>query len=357
MLSPNILLYIMVISDGYQTPINSMLSEAHNANIINFWLNEWIRNGATIPNEFVCDMSLALLNAGVRAFAKEWSVHDYVNTVYQLVNAKENNMAPPRPVPSCFIRIDLFHLMQDVFNHKALKDKPKKVMDFFIRCVALLTKMDSLQEAREHIKAVLITAYSEMEGTSTKFIGMNTPCEINKNQIKQKIMGLTNPDHEYEAIDQREPQYYDEMESIGNDSFSLWLLNIDLEAKEIVSDDDSGDRDNLMHNPLFAAHFLYLCKTMVLWSGICCKIFSSPNVTSSSGDSECAFKNIKQSLAKFIPTSADNFVKHHLDMIDADVKEASQKYIQYVGSKEKNNDEMDVDKGQRVADITLSSPN
>lgn len=141
-----------------------MLSEAQNANMITFWLTEWIRIGGAIPSEFVCDMSLALLNAGVRAFAKEWTIRDYINTIFNLVNAQENKVVPTNKTPSCFIRIDLAHLMKNVATCTALKKKPTKVRDFFIRCIAILVKTDSLEKAKDHIKAVLIVAFSKTEG-------------------------------------------------------------------------------------------------------------------------------------------------------------------------------------------------
>lgn len=153
-----------MISDRFQISIFSMLSEIHNANHITFWLNEWIRLGGIVPREFVCDMSLALLNAGVRAFAKEFTILDYINTLFNTMNARENNAISSMKIPNCFIRIDIAHLMKNVTSCKALQKKPLKVKDFFIRCVALLMRMDSLMEAMEHIKAVLIVAYSETEG-------------------------------------------------------------------------------------------------------------------------------------------------------------------------------------------------
>lgn len=142
-----------------------MLSEIHNANFITFWLTEWIRLGGIEPKEFICDMSFALLNAGVRAFAKEWTVNDYINTVFNLKNAEESGLLSINvKVPKCFIRIDIAHLMKNVATSKALQNQPKKAKDFFIRCIAILVKMNSLEEAKDHIKSVLIVAYSKTEG-------------------------------------------------------------------------------------------------------------------------------------------------------------------------------------------------
>lgn len=163
-LSSSIFLYILVISEGFQTPVYSMLSEAQNANAINFWLNEWIRLGGMTPNEFVCDMSLALLNTAVRAFAKEWTIRDYVDHLFILTNDLESGSPSNLKIPNCFIRIDIAHLMKNVASHKTLENKPIKARDFFIRCVGILVKMETIAEAKDHIKGVLIVANSETEG-------------------------------------------------------------------------------------------------------------------------------------------------------------------------------------------------
>lgn len=141
-----------------------MLSEVHNANFITFWLNEWTRLGAETPNEFVCDMSLALLNAGVRAFAKLSSVQEYIGSLFSLVNAREDGTISSEKIPNCFIRIDIAHLIKNVISCKALQGKQKKVKEFFTRSVAALVKMDSLITARCHILAVLVVAYTKTEG-------------------------------------------------------------------------------------------------------------------------------------------------------------------------------------------------
>lgn len=85
--------------------------------------------------------------------------------------------------------------------------------------------------------------------------------------------------------------YYEEMEfeNYLSCTYTKWIENIDLDAKEMVTYDDNGNRDNLMYNPPFATHFLYLCRTMLLWSGICCHIFNSSDVTASSGNAETNF--------------------------------------------------------------------
>nr|CAD7397820.1 unnamed protein product [Timema poppensis] len=46
-----------------QIPVVQMLSERHNSNAIAYWLTEWVRLGASVPNHVVTDDSAALIHA------------------------------------------------------------------------------------------------------------------------------------------------------------------------------------------------------------------------------------------------------------------------------------------------------
>lgn len=141
-----------------------MLSEIHNANFITFWLKEFIRLGASVPNEYCVDMSLALLNAGVNAFTNHSTLIDYMNAVFAL------NFDPTKPAPPCFIRIDIAHLMKSVAMSKHFtKDKPK-IRETYLRCVGLLLKETDIEEARKLIFSVLVMAYFSTEGRTKSLI-------------------------------------------------------------------------------------------------------------------------------------------------------------------------------------------
>lgn len=135
-----------------------MLSEAHNANFIGFWLKEFIRNGYSVPNEFVSDMSMALLNAAVNAFTSYLNLKTYINALY--TKLVESTM----PLPECFIRIDIAHLVKAVSSCKHLTDKKPKIRETYIRCIGLLIQETDLSEARKIIYSVLIITFSETEG-------------------------------------------------------------------------------------------------------------------------------------------------------------------------------------------------
>lgn len=159
----SIYLYALVISDGFQAPVFSMLSEKHDSNFINFWLTEWIRLGGGVPKEFTSDMSFALLNAAARAFGNHSSLSSYINTLFNCIlsNDEHVNLAS-----NCFLRIDINHLMKNVASSKALSNVRPKVKEFFVRCVAELIKITDITMAREHICDVLIVANSHTEGNS-----------------------------------------------------------------------------------------------------------------------------------------------------------------------------------------------
>lgn len=153
-------MYALVISDGYLVSVFNMLSEIHNANFITFWLKEFLRLGGSIPREYCVDMSLALLTAGVNAFTEYSNLADYMNAVFALW------IDDTKPTPSCFIRIDIAHLMKSVAMSKHFtKDKPK-VKQTYLHCIGLLLKETNFVDARKLIFSVLVMAYSSTEGTT-----------------------------------------------------------------------------------------------------------------------------------------------------------------------------------------------
>lgn len=148
----------MMISDGYLAPVFSMLSEVHNANFIGFWLKEFVRLGGSIPNEFVVDMSKALLNAAVTAFTSYLNLKAYINALFVL------NFNDKKPIPEMYLRIDIAHLLKAVSDCKHFVNKKPKVRETYMRCMGLLLKETNINEARNIIFSVLVMAYSETEG-------------------------------------------------------------------------------------------------------------------------------------------------------------------------------------------------
>lgn len=135
-----------------------MLSEVHNANFIAFYLKEFLRLGGSIPNEFVADMSMALLNAAVNAFTSFLNLKSYIHALFSkcIDNTKQ--------ILEFFIRIDIAHLMKAIATCKHFLNKKPIVRETYMRCMGLIVQERDLSEVRKIIYFVLVLAYSEKEG-------------------------------------------------------------------------------------------------------------------------------------------------------------------------------------------------
>lgn len=180
----------------------------------------------------------------------------------------------------------------------------------------------------------LYAGISESEGTEV-------PCEFHKRSIIKTITkGID------ESLFQTQSKVATSVESAISintqfeyleklsSPFTAWLDEIVKTVDEVVSCSDDGDRDNVMYKPAFANDFIRLCKILPLWSGISCDLFEIDEVTSSSSNVECDFKNLKQALADKIPCSVDVFVEEHIELLRGATIEASQRqnYLKFVGN-------------------------
>lgn len=131
--------------------------------------------------------------------------------------------------------------------------------------------------------------------------------------------------------------------------FQTWLDDIVKSADETVASSDDGDRDNVMYKPVFAKDFIRLWKILPLWSGISCDVFQFDEVTSSSGNVESDFKNVKQFLGDIIPCSPDIFVQEHIEMLKGATIEASQtsNYVKFIGNENKKTDKKCLEEDER----------
>lgn len=179
---------------------------------------------------------------------------------------------------------------------------------------------------------------------------MDVPCEKDKKDICRRIQGdsiqpgidnlLINNDHEECHDDTNIIDDFDHLDHFGmiesnvtshaNSNISTWIESIVAEANDIVSNEDDGDRDNIMENRPFACYFVNLCKMIPIWSAVSCKFFNSPNLTGSSSSSETYFKNMRQLHGDNIPCSVDDFVKRDLELNNSTVIDASKKYLKLI---------------------------
>lgn len=126
-------------------------------------------------------MSFALINAAVRTFGQQSSIRDYLDIIFCMLNRQKNPIKISKAheflikIPPCIVRIDFAHLMNLLRKNKALNSAGtwKKAKDFYMRCVAILIQVRTLEFARNQIYSTLIVAKSKTEG---KQIYINITC-------------------------------------------------------------------------------------------------------------------------------------------------------------------------------------
>lgn len=159
--SKRIFLYTFVIADKFQIPVYSMLSEVHNMSHITHWFNEFVRLFKEIPDVFVSDMSSVLLNAAAKSFAGCADLKDYIGWLFNLLKHSDDK---GRSI-TCYIRIDVAHLVKNITTCDALKTKPIEQREFFIRAACLLIKCSCLAYAEKVLRSILIVSKSDKKGT------------------------------------------------------------------------------------------------------------------------------------------------------------------------------------------------
>lgn len=312
--SGHIFLYEGVLIPGnteeaMKVPVVQMLSEKHDINAIAYWLTEWKRAGAPLPKETVCDFSMALLGAIVRAFTPYPDLVTYINQCFGVLMEKESSKLPP-----CFVRVDVAHCIKLVTRWECLRKKVKRVKEFYIRAVAQLITSVSLTDAKDLIKAIFIVALSEAEGCDE--MGKTLMSESSKVFLKKRIAEgcVALPAEEFEdETDIPEPK--EKLDACSTD-LKQWVVNLRDECKLLAA--DNGDRDNLHFLPAIVPHITRLCCYLPLWTGVLVPFFKTFNVTASSASVEAEFKNLKHSVLKHetLPMRVDKFLIHHLSFIE-----------------------------------------
>jgi len=184
LLSAHIFLYEAVVHTSYgQIPISQMLSEKQDTQTIHNWLTHWLLCGVKVPNEVVCDFSIALIGALTRAF-NNCSMRDYTTRCFDILVAKTDIL------PQCYIRIDVAHMIKIFCRIPYFKGiQNKKLRTFYVSCLRLLLTSSTLNEFTEILSALLIVAKSETDGWVKDTI--NTPAESSRLLLLEKIKNRT----------------------------------------------------------------------------------------------------------------------------------------------------------------------
>ncbi|KAE9529189.1 hypothetical protein AGLY_011985, partial [Aphis glycines] len=183
--SNNIFLYEGVINTGFgQIPVVQMVSESHDTDNLFNWLWRWKKMVIRCPHEAVCGYSLPILGAMSCAFCNV-SLSEYVDKCFLCLNKSNKNLS------SCYIRIDVAHMVKIFCRLKCLNWKNKHLKVFYVSCLTLLLVLKDIDDFREMLTNILTILLSETYGWLDKFCTKHNPSEQSRvylvNRIKQRF--------------------------------------------------------------------------------------------------------------------------------------------------------------------------
>jgi len=315
--SGHIFLYQIVINNGGQTvPIAQQLSEKQDTLSIYYWLANWVSSGMKYPDECISDYSKALLGAITRAFFNGKSLHEYSETCFRIVN----KYSVPTKV-SCFIRIDVAHMVHMICRWKCLQGR-KLIKDFYVRSIGLLIQANSFNYFENVLQNILILSMAEYDGYSE--FKNNVPAEEARIYLENLISDISDnfdiSEEDYKGISNNEVFFCDPETQIEDNidqplNIIEWIKNV----KQISSEKAliSGNRLNAYHCPDLVKPLLRICNEFPLWSGVMVDYFSSPNKIGSSARIEGYFSDLKSTVIdKRKPRlRVDKFIVNHLRSI------------------------------------------
>ncbi|XP_055308869.1 uncharacterized protein LOC129572793, partial [Sitodiplosis mosellana] len=311
--SQQIHLYTLVISDGFQIPVHSMITDAHNTSLVSYWLREFVRFTGDTPNVFICDMSSVLLNSAAREFAKCDDISEYAEILFNM------HTEPNIKIPKCYIRCDRNHFIKLVASCDALKEVSALQKQFYIRSVCLLMNCRRISQAEMILLSILTVAKSEFKGEEADSL-----FKVRRQRLFDMIG--TMPDFSKEENISIQSCCSPEKTDLGITSSRIkdWLKEMDVQS---ITERYDGEKNNLF-NEKFAKYLLSLSETLVLWSGINAQFFNA-DVSASSANVESYFKDLKSSIPH-LPCRADVFMQEHIEMINGMIVDASQEYVNFV---------------------------
>lgn len=287
-------------------PLFQMLSEKHNANIIQYWMSEWLRCGGKIPHEVITDFSFALLNAVARAF-NSCSLAQYIKTCVKYLNHEGVAM------PICRIRLDIAHIIKMITKWQCFRGKAPRIKDFYLRCVGFLTTVESKDEFEDILHSILIVALSECDDKDTE-------CANRQEFLLKIIRNFTMEEKEKdEESDSNDNHPLNEIDAaIENDNLSHFNKLYD-SAKDFAAKTHSGERPNAYYCPDFVTPFMRFATYYVLWTNVMVQKTETKYLVASSARSEAYFNDIKNITLSDESKSirADKFIIKHVRSIDS----------------------------------------
>lgn len=319
LLSGDIFLYEAVVNEGYgQIPVTQMISEKHDSVTISYWLDMWLRSGLKPPNEATSDYSRALLIAMCKSFCN-LSFQSYIDKCYSVITGKTDKL------PSCFIRIDVSHMLKIFCRIKCISGIHKKhLKEFYVRCFRLLlssTNFNTFQEILKHFMTVIL---SETDGWVNDNDKRENPSEYSRIYLLKLMKGMIiedseiNDDLEYCNTKVQDTEY----EEAEDDNESISQLLKDIENNCKLDANIKGNRISAYYLPELSKDVIRLCKHFPLWTAVMQPAYNSPYKIATSASVENDFNELKNQILRFNsrPMTADRFVLRHIQSIDSNSK-------------------------------------
>ena len=125
-----------------------MLSEAHDGIAIHNWM---VKSSTNIepPKETVCDQSIALLSAIVKAFTQYSTLEQYLRVCSFLIQGHYVD------IPKCCVRCDIAHRIKLITKWDPLKKLNPIVREVYIRTMMLIIKAKKWKDICALVKSIL----------------------------------------------------------------------------------------------------------------------------------------------------------------------------------------------------------
>lgn len=261
-------------------------------------------------------------------FVKCIDLRDYLQKCY--VTAILGNSSV---IPSCYIRLDISHLINMVAKWKCLKAKDKiLVRAFYLRCIGQAYQMVSFKELEFFMESILSVALSKSIGCTSD--GKSVPADLRMNYLNNIIKGNTNINNKIEVImmteDEEEKNDNEESPETEFDihkpnpeitNWIEWNNSILDSAQKIATDSENGHIINACYNLEFAKQIkIRLLPYLPIWTGIMRPYFNRSGEIATSSSVEAEFSDLKcRGFKGRLPMRVDKFVIEHLEHLDTKI--------------------------------------
>lgn len=256
----------MCVTSKGSFPAFQMVSTKQHASQILFFLLEILRSGVPIPPLVVSDFGKAILLAVARIFGNCRDLQHYLEICYNVLVSKGTST-----LPTCFIRLDVSHVVAVVARWPCLKRKTSKIHQFFLRCICIIYQSNNLVEIETLLKSVLVVALSEEidENGSGELLNSEVHLRFANNAIK----GVTIDD----STSVNDCFLHDADDDGMSESWTEWATIVYNQAEKIASQSINGITVNAFYDPEVAQKIRLLMSSLPLWTGIMKKYFKIEN--------------------------------------------------------------------------------